>query len=616
MKYILIIASVLLINISVLKAQNPADFAARTQLDSKFAPFYHGVASGDPLSDRVIIWTRITTSQAGAVIVNWEMATDTAMSNVVASGSLGTSDTLDYTVKVDVTGLQPGTWYYYRFEHNGRYSLTGRTFTAPTGNGIDSLRFGVVSCSKYSAGYFNAYGQLAQRNDLHAIVHLGDYIYEHGDGTGDREHEPSHEILVLEDYRMRHSQYKLDKDLRCIHQMYPFITIWDDHESANDSWKGGAENHQSSEGNWADRKGYAIRSYLEWMPIRQPDLTNPERIYRTLSYGGLLDFFMLDTRLIGRDEQVSASNINDPSRNLIGPDQLSWLSAEMQASTARWKVIAQQVMMAPLKVFGIPVNTDQWDGYPNERQRLYDSILTQNISNVVVLTGDIHTAWANDLPGDNYNASTGAGSIGVEFVATSITAGNVIVNFGTQIVQLANPHVKYLNLSDHGYYILDINQQRAQADYFIINDIDNPSQYQYHYETSWLVNDQETFLRQAPGAAVAATGVQALQPDKTPPNVAIGLHDPQHAAATLALLGAYPNPFETEFLVKYYLHKPAQVQFSITDLAGQVLHTTETGKLSPGLHFTDFSQLALPAGFYLLRLQANGSTTTRRIYRR
>lgn len=616
MKKLFVFCVVFLLGVQYLGAQNPADMAARTQLDARFAPFYHGVASGDPLSDRVIIWTRVTTSQPGPASVNWEVATDTAMASVVQSGTIVTTDTLDYTVKVDVTGLQPGTWYYYRFERNGRYSITGRTFTAPTGNGVDSLRFGVVSCSRYSSGYFTAYGSLARRNDLHAILHLGDYIYEGEEGSGDREHEPKKEIVALEDYRIRHSQYKLDEDLRCVHQMYPFITVWDDHESSNNSWKGGAENHQSNEGLWTDRKGYAIRAYMEWMPIRKPNPAQPERIYRKLSYGGLLDFFMLDTRLIGRDEQVSAGNVNDPGRNLIGPAQLAWLSSEMENSSARWKVIGQQVMMAPLEAFGFPVSTDQWDGYRAERDRLYDSILTKNIENVVVLTGDIHTAWANDLPGDNYNSSTGAGSIGVEFVTTSVTSLNSVVNIGTQLVQLANPHVKYLNLSDHGYFILDVNEGRAQADYFFMDDIDSPGNYGYRHESAWRVNDGESFLRAAADSAEASSAVRAVQPSKTPPNIAIGRAAPNPAASTMALLGAYPSPFETEFLVKYYLHQAAEVRLSVTDLNGRALYQHATKRLAPGLHFTDVRGLDLASGYYLLTLEAAGTVSTRRIFRR
>lgn len=599
-----------------LRAQDPSDVVARTTLDSRYAPFYHGVASGDPMSDRVIIWTRITPDQPGALTVNWQMATDTGMTNVVQSGSATTDDTKDYTIKVDVTGLQPDTYYYYRFTYNGRFSLTGRTYTFPVGD-VDSLRFGVVSCSDYMAGFFNAYAIMAERNDVHAILHLGDYLYEGGGdslGSG-RQHHPYHEILTLEDYRLRHSQYKLDEDLRCLHQYYPFICVWDDHESANDAFKDGAENHSpSTEGAWADRKRQSVKAYMEWQPIRQPDPSDTVRIYRRLDLGDLVDFYMLDTRLIARDEQVTGSSVNDPNRSLIGPAQLAWLSNEMENSNATWKIIGQQVMMAPLLAFGIPVNTDQWDGYTAERQRVYDSILTKNIQNVVVLTGDIHTAWANDLPGAGYNSSTGANSVGVEFVATSVTSTNSIVSVGQQIIQFANPHMKYINLSDHGFILLDVNKTRTQGDFYFVNEVDNINR-NYTRKASYYTNAGERHLRVASDSAAPSQSVYATPPPKYPPNLPIGIEDAQDPAASLAFLGVYPNPFETEVYANYYLHKPVQVEVSLMDAKGRLIKKQAFGKQGPGLHFIGFQELDVPSGIYLFRLKAGDYETTRKVLR-
>ncbi|MBK9449375.1 MAG: alkaline phosphatase D family protein [Bacteroidetes bacterium] len=600
---------------SSLQAQKPGDIVARTTLDSRFAPFYHGVASGDPMPDRVMIWTRVTTQDLGPIQVNWAMATDTGMTNVVRSGVATTSDTIDHTLKVDVTGLNAGTWYYYRFEYQGRYSLTGRTYTAPTG-AVDSLRFGVVSCSNYEAGYFNAYGALAQRNDLYGIFHLGDYIYEGGgDGQDDRDHDPDHEIIDLTDYRIRHSQHKLDEDLRCLHQMYPFVTVWDDHESANDSYKDGAENHSpGSEGPWADRKTAAIQAYKEWMPLRDPDPGNRERIWRTLHYGNLMDLIMLDTRLYARDEQVSGGGIDDITRNLIGPEQLGWLSNELENSTAQWKVLGQQVMMAPLEVpFLGPVNTDQWDGYRAERQRLYDSILTKQIDNVVVLTGDIHSAWANDLPTGNYIPNTGAGSVGVEFVCTSITSTNSVVNVPINIINAANPHIKYVNLADHGYSILDLNQVRAQNDYWYVTNVSNANQYGDSWEESWYCADTTAHLQQAADTSRPSLAVQAIQPPKFPPNLAIAVDDPTTTDGLVALLGGYPNPFHTEFMLKYYLHANARVRIRLLDLNGRVIEEQNPGKQGTGLHIAEFSQPQLANGMYIAELSVNGRTTSQRM---
>jgi alkaline phosphatase D len=596
-------------------AQKPGNIAARTNLDSRFAPFYHGVASGDPMPDRVMIWTRITTQTLGPISINWAMATDTGITNIVVSGSATTIDTIDHTLKVDVTGLQPATWYYYRFEYQGRYSVVGRTYTAPQG-GVDSLRFGVVSCSNYEAGYFNAYGALARRNDLHAILHLGDYIYEGGgDGSGDRDHDPDHEIIDLEDYRIRHSQHKLDDDLRCLHQMYPFITVWDDHESANDSYKDGAANHDSgTEGPWADRKTASIRAYKEWMPLRDPDIANRTRIWRTLHYGNLMDLFMLDTRLYARDEQVTGSSIDDPLRNMIGPEQLGWLSDEMANSNAQWKVIGQQVMMAPLELpFIGPLNTDQWDGYRAERERLYDSILTKQINDVVVLTGDIHSAWANDLPTANYNGSTGEGSVGVEFVGTSITSTNSIVNVPIGLINGANPHIKYVNLTDHGYYVLDLNAQRTQADFWRIVNIDNPNQYGQALNDSWYCADSAAHLTHATDSSHAPASVHALPPPKFPNNLPIAVDDPTTTEGQVALLGGYPNPFHAEFMLKYYLHAPAKVSVRLVDLTGKVIELQNLGRQGKGLHLAEFNQPDLANGMYLAQLQVDGRTTSQRM---
>ncbi len=595
------------------EAQSPADVAARTQLDTRFAPFYHGVASGDPLSDRVIIWTRVTPDSSSSIPVKWQVAPDTAFSTITQSGTLTTSDAEDFTVKVDVTGLQPGTWYYYRFETDGRFSVTGRTYTAPVGD-VDSLRFGVVSCSRYASGFFNAYGRMAQRNDLHAVIHLGDYIYENGDSSV-RAHFPDYEILNLDDYRLRHAQYKMDEDLRCLHQMYPMIPVWDDHESANNSWKDGAENHSASEGSWTDRKASAIQAYYEWMPIRQVDPNLQERIYRTISYGDLVDFFMLDTRLIGRDEQEALTgDLGDTSRYLLGPDQLGWLADEMKNSNARWKVLGQQVMMAPLEIFGFPFNTDQWDGYQAERQRVYDSILTNNIENVVVLTGDIHTFWANDLPGTNYDPNTGANSIGVEYVVTSVTTENGGFPVGGGLIQLGNPHMKYVDLDEHGYLILDLKKDRCQGDFYNISTIDVPQSYGESVGPHWYVNNGERFLQEAQAPGNPSSGVMAIQPSKDAPNPPlVSVAQPQ---SELAFLGLYPNPASESFTLTYYIHRPGDLQLQLVDAQGKIIFADERPREVPGLHYQTIPLDDLAAGVYLLQLVHNEQVVTRRIFKR
>lgn len=329
----------------------------RPRFRTDLAPFFHGVASGDPLPDGVILWTRVTpddeTAMPAPIDVRVRVATDVGLTDVVYDETVQTDADRDYTVKVDVRGLEAGTTYYYAFTALGQNSIVGRTRTAPT-EAVERLRFAVVSCSNYPAGFFNAYARVAERADLDAVFHLGDYLYEYdGDTFGEgRPVEPDKEIVTLEDYRIRHSLYKLDPDLMAAHQQHPFITVWDDHESTNDSYRDGAENHQpGDEGDWTVRKANAKRAYFEWMPIRSPEADVQavadanSRIYRKLSYGGLADVFMIDTRLEARVQPIQpkgdglGSDIDTTlwasDRDLLGAEQMQWLIDGLTASEAR-----------------------------------------------------------------------------------------------------------------------------------------------------------------------------------------------------------------------------------------------------------------------------------------
>ena len=237
------------------------------------APFYHGVASGDPLSNKVIIWTRVTPIDfSQSISGTYKVAKDSLFNNVVSSGNFNTDYTSDFTVKIDVGGLNPNTFYFYQFQTNGKKSPIGRTKTIPVGN-IDNMRFAVVSCANLESGYFNAYKAINQRNDADAIIMLGDYIYEYEEGYYDpnsnvpRDLEPSNEVISLADYRMRYSSYRLDRSLQQLHQNYPWICVWDDHEFANNAYKDGAQNHDSNEGNWYDRKEYAKKHISNGYPL-------------------------------------------------------------------------------------------------------------------------------------------------------------------------------------------------------------------------------------------------------------------------------------------------------------------------------------------------------------
>ena len=452
--------------------------------------FEHGVASGDPSGSTVVIWTRVTTAfeDPQTVEVFWEIATDADFNERVATGLFITGSKRDYTVKVIPAGLEPGTQYFYRFQALGRTSPIGETKTVVRGT-AESVRFGLVSCSNLRRGYFHAYRNLAARNDLDAILHLGDYYYESG-GAGEvqgRDHEPPWELLSLEDYRVRFANYRRDPDLQELHRKLPWIAVWDDHESANNAFFDGASAHQTDEGDWFERKAASQRAYFEWMPIREQ--AEFGQIWRTIRFGDLVDLSMLDTRIWGRAEQAINVPGLDDERQLLGDDQEAWLFDELKSSTSVWRVLGQQVMMGQLKALGRPnevgggafINLDQWDGYRGARKRLYDVIGQNEVTDLVVLTGDIHSSWANELTQDpnnpdTYNPETGEGSVGVEFVTPGVTSAGLNGLPDNIVAQLdgANPHIKYFELTSRGYVVLEFNREFAQADFHHVTDVTNP----------------------------------------------------------------------------------------------------------------------------------------------
>jgi alkaline phosphatase D len=475
--------------------------------------FRHAVASGDPLPDAVILWTRITRTVLEPIVVTWEVADEPAFAQLVASGTQETSGERDYTVKVDVPGLRPAHTYYYRFRAGTEISPVGRTRTAPQGP-TPRARFGVTSCSSYAQGQFHAYQALAGRLDLDAIIHLGDYIYESGPGQfgTDRVHEPAHECLTLADYRTRHAQYKRDPHLQAVHKQHPFIPVWDDHESADNSWKTGALNHQpETEGDWATRKAAAQRAYVEWMPIR--DQQDRTRIWRKLGWGDLADLIMLDTRLWGRTQSDSAlvgvPPPDDPTRTILGDDQAAWLEEQLETSTARWKLIGQQVMVANLILSpGTLINLDQWQGYPASRHRFLDFLRTMMVGNVVVLTGDIHSSFANELVVDPldpamYDPASGKEAVAVEFVTPGITSPGLPASLlpTVEMARPFNPHVRWLDLVRQGYLVLDVTPERVQSSWYLYADIKRAESAEEVFAGAWSVKSGSTRLEQDQAAA-------------------------------------------------------------------------------------------------------------------
>ncbi len=489
--------------------------------------FKHGVASGDPRPRRIVLWTRVTPTKAATpgsrkgpqVAVTWQVAKDRRFRTVVSHGKVRTGPGKDHTVKVDAKGLRPATDYYYRFLYAGVSSPVGRTRTAPRKNAnVDHVRFGVVSCSNLPAGYFSAYRHLARRDDLDAILHLGDYIYEYGSGEyGElRQHVPAHEMVSLADYRQRHAQYKQDRDLQALHARHPFIVTWDDHEVTNDAWAAGAENHQpATEGDYRVRRAAAHRAYDEWMPVRMSGTAkvgDGTKLFRRLRFGKLAELSMLDLRTY-RSQQVTGPippdpEASNPDRTITGKAQMRWLKRSLRNDRALWKLVGNPVMIAPVLVpplptdvaqainsladilpsplpeDGAPYNVDQWDGYTADRRELFAHLRDQGVKNTVFLTGDIHSGWACDLPVDAGSYPLRGGSVGTEFVCTSVTSDNLdeIVGSPRRTTSLvveaalttANRHIKYLNFDDHGFSVFDVNRERAQMDYFVISDRTDP----------------------------------------------------------------------------------------------------------------------------------------------
>ena len=454
--------------------------------DQSLKPFYHGVASGDPMPDRVIIWTRVTPEKMSPSIpVTWELAEDINFASIYKSDTISATALHDYTVKIDVDGLQPDHTYYYRFSALGKKSIIGRTRTAPV-NAKEELKFAVVSCSNYEWGYFNAYAKIADQPDLSAVIHLGDYIYEHGvGGYGDttigRFNLPDHAIVTLQDYRTRYSQYRTDVGSRRVHQQHPFITIWDDHEVANNSYKDGAQNHQPDEGDYETRKQAARQAYYEWLPIREN-----RNLFRSISFGPLADLILLDERLQGRTKPVdslSDPRYNDETRHMLGTEQLQWFEQQLSSSGTAWKLIGNQVIFSDLDLSQVlphmPRNLDSWDGYPAEKNQIKNFILENRIRDVVFLTGDTHASWAIEVATDvanTYEPLTSRGAFAVEFGTPSISAANSNERNSDEKVKRSeitlmntNPHIKYTNNRDHGYILLTLTPTSIKSDWYYVD---------------------------------------------------------------------------------------------------------------------------------------------------
>ena len=471
--------------------------AVAKHFDESLKPFYHGVASGDPLPDRVILWTRVTPDDSlSSISVKWEISEDEEFSSIYKSDTLSTSALRDYTVKVDVDALKPDQIYYYRFTALGKTSIVGRTKTAPV-SAKDSLKFAIVSCANWEFGYFNPYDKMADRPVLDAVLHLGDYIYEYGTGKyGDttigRINIPPYEIVSLKDYRTRYSLYRLDKGLRRVHQQHPFIAIWDDHEVANNSTVTGAQNHQPEEGDYQVRKAAARQAYYEWMPIREN-----QELYRSFSFGSLADVMMLDERLAGRDPEITDPTNPDllkEERTMLGAKQLQWFEEKLKTSKATWKLIGNQVIFSDVylkKVFPkMPRNLDSWDGFPVEKKKIVDFISANKIQDVIFASGDTHGSWAIEAAIDIKKSYS---PFAIELGTTSVSSGNGnelkpddTVKLAERSLMKENPHIKYVNDRDNGYLLLTLYPTQSKAEWFYIETLRTPDTKEFLGKTFWF----------------------------------------------------------------------------------------------------------------------------------
>jgi len=491
--------------------------------------FAHGVASGDPFTTSVVLWTRVTPNiqtsndgDFGNMDVAYDIFLDELLENRTATGTVTTNKSLDYCVKIIAEDLAPGQDYFFRFRAGDAVSPVGRTRTLPDGS-VDELRFAVVSCANWQHGYFNTYDAIAKRAEtdpFDAMIHLGDYYYEYGaidtPRLADRIHEPAHEIIELADYRQRHAQYRSDTALQSATAAMPLIAVWDDHETSNDSWQTGAQNHQpDTEGDWDTRRQAALRAYYEWMPVREP---KPGRvrsdIFRNFRFGDLANLTCVETRLTARAEPIIIESYIDeitreggadkfldevlyaPEREMFGADQQTFILNALRQSKqdgVTWRLLANQVIMGrlltpdftpyitqeaverievdwpevrdflTLSKFNMPVYPDSWDGYPVARENFYTALEAAGVNDILVLTGDAHEFWLNDL------TSEAGTKVGMEVVTSSVSSQTLTTYLGDAtaehnlLLTKENPDAKYYNALKNGFIDLTLNSKQASV---------------------------------------------------------------------------------------------------------------------------------------------------------
>ncbi len=611
-------------------------------------PFFNGVASGDPLEDRVIIWSRYSPDSLDGnqpVPITYTLATDTAFKNVITKGVLFADPLNDYTLKQDVVGLSPNTYYYYVFtDPRGRNSLIGRTKTTATGD-YAHFRAAVLSCTSIYSGYFNGYARISERNDLDAVIHVGDYVYDFVDGNGNnRVPTPFPEVPVnLQEWRARHYYYELDPDLIRARQQHPFIVVWDNHDV-------------DDYGTDPTRFVASNRAFFEWIPMRlqQPELIDTLKIYRKVSFGNLADLYMLDVYSYkDKVEAMQAFNINNTEMDndtstYLGDKQFEWLMNEIKTSTAKWRIFGSQKFMSPWCLscipdldngtYNIPELNDQgnlfnpaaWDGYVGERRKIFNQLRQFHPKDNVVVSGDAHLAFWSDLTEDPfnplaYNVLTGGNSVGVEMLPSSLTRENLneilegagsgkpaaYYDSATAVLStaslVANPHHVYDNFKDHGYGILDITADRVIGEFWVSEKI-TP-------ETG------ETFAKGFTSAAGGGKWSRLPNTSPAPSKSAsspLAPSNPPTGAITsvtakvepVPLFTVYPNPAKDQLTVEWIgsIQGTEDYTLELLDVYGRLVWQAklETSKV----------QLNRPeqqSGVYFIRITGNGKSTIRKV---
>jgi alkaline phosphatase D len=479
--------------------------------------FTHGVASGDPGHDSIKLWTRYAAADGRDAVLKVEVASDAGMGNIIARSEAVAGPATWGTAQARITGLPPGGWVFYRFTApDGTASVVGRTRTLPSGP-LARFNIAVFSCANKPFGWFNAYGHAAARNDIDLVVHLGDYLYEYKRGVypsadetlAGRDIEPASEMVRLDDYRQRYASYRIDPALQELHRLFPMISIWDDHEFANDAWRDGAENHQPDEGDFQVRKAIAKQVHAEWLP-------GPDRIWQRYDIGNLVSLITLDTRVEGREKQLDLgaalkdgqpgllkfrdTQWNAPARTLLGAEQEAWVTDTLKASVKsgqKWQLVAQQIVMGNIftpkdamswlgpnadrraqgfikagqaaAAVGIPGSMDMWSGYPQARKRLLKAAQAAN-SDMVVVSGDSHNAWA-------FNLEEGGKPAGVEFAGQSVTSPGYESALAADPAAIraglvaGNPEMTWCDTSRRGYLTVAFTPEAARCDWVFMNSI-------------------------------------------------------------------------------------------------------------------------------------------------